>query len=486
MIDSNSQPNFSRKLWLTLGTLAAFFIIFGLYSYVEGQAKQAHATELKSEVLSDELRQTSDDLSRMVRLYVSTGDTLYKQHYQEILDIRNGLAARPIFSAAIYWDLVLEDNKRPRANGPAISLLGLMRRAQFSEAEFQELARAKAKSDELTQMESGAMKQVESSPHITDVTRLKAIQRLSNQTYLQAKRDIMLPIARFEAMVNQRTQKTVQQVETEADWLLAVLLVLGFILVYMLWQTYRALNATLGCSADKLRAVILQMGNSDFSTPLIVPKSMSNSVLNWLNELQNKIFQSESKLKVMVEKMHELAYYDALTNLPNRRMLTDRLRQAFALSQRYREYGALMYIDLDHFKPLNDEHGHNAGDILLKEVARRLTNSLRDTDTIARVGGDEFVVVLGALEKDESKSRVHALSVAEKIRKILAKPYSIILPNRESNPPILHSCTASIGVVLFLDKENHQEALLKSADMAMYQAKEKGRNQIRMLCRAQP
>jgi len=179
------------------------------------------------------------------------------------------------------------------------------------------------------------------------------------------------------------------------------------------------------------------------------------------------------------EQIYNLAFYDALTQLPNRHLLMDRLEQAMAASKRSGEHGAVMLLDLDNFKALNDIHGHNMGDALLKEVGRRITTCLRETDTVARFGGDEFVLVLGHLNKDKAESNVQSSVVAEKIRESLAKPYDLkqqMIGNAESI--ITYHCSASIGVVLFINHEVGIEDLLKQADIAMYQAKRAGRNSI--------
>jgi diguanylate cyclase (GGDEF)-like protein/PAS domain S-box-containing protein len=179
------------------------------------------------------------------------------------------------------------------------------------------------------------------------------------------------------------------------------------------------------------------------------------------------------------EKIHRLAFYDALTQLPNRLTLNDRLRQAMAASKRSACYGALMFIDLDHFKPLNDAHGHEAGDLLLIEAANRLTTCMRGVDTVARFGGDEFAVVLSDLDADQAESTGQAMIVAEKVRSRLADPYLLTITDEaDCSTQVEHHCTASIGVVLFFDHQASPSDLLKWADAAMYQAKEAGRNAI--------
>ncbi|MBK9441048.1 MAG: diguanylate cyclase [Comamonadaceae bacterium] len=190
--------------------------------------------------------------------------------------------------------------------------------------------------------------------------------------------------------------------------------------------------------------------------------------------------QTDVERQAMQEKIRQLAFMDPLTQLPNRRLLDDRLGQAMVASKRSGQYGALMFLDLDNFKPLNDLHGHGVGDLLLVEVARRLTDSVRGADSVARLGGDEFVVVLNELDADLARAIEEARAVAEKIRLALAAPYRLTV-SRPGEPVVLveHRCSASIGVVMFVNHEETQTDLMKWADAAMYQAKDAGRNVVR-------
>lgn len=192
-----------------------------------------------------------------------------------------------------------------------------------------------------------------------------------------------------------------------------------------------------------------------------------------LDRMLNALEQQEQKIR-------SLAFYDTLTKLPNRRLLLDRLGQAMAASKRSGRYAALMFIDLDNFKPLNDQHGHDVGDMLLIEVAHRIGNCMREVDTVARFGGDEFIVMLSELTTDKEESRTQAGLIAEKIRSNLAEPYLLTVPHQNGMDAchIAHHCTSSIGVALFINHEVPPEDLIKWADTAMYQAKEAGRNQV--------
>lgn len=189
--------------------------------------------------------------------------------------------------------------------------------------------------------------------------------------------------------------------------------------------------------------------------------------------------RDQSERKRYEEKITRLAFYDPLTQLPNRRLLSARLSQAMAPRRRGGHHGCVAFLDLDNFKPLNDQHGHGAGDILLQELARRLEGCLRSQDTVARLGGDEFVVLLTELDKEADAALAQGVRVAEKIRGELAQPYVITLnPGTTETKTVEHRCTASLGLALFGPEESDVNDVLRRADDAMYQAKADGRNQI--------
>lgn len=178
-------------------------------------------------------------------------------------------------------------------------------------------------------------------------------------------------------------------------------------------------------------------------------------------------------------KIRELAYHDTLTLLPNRRLLLDHLRLARAAYQRNGKCGALVFIDLDNFKPLNDQHGHAVGDLLLIEVAQRLLRHIRGADTAARFGGDEFVVLLTQLSDQADAARLQAADFAEKLRSVLAEPYVLSIEHGGQAQTVEHRCTATMGVVVFNGVGEPDDVLLDRADAAMYEAKQAGRNCVR-------
>jgi diguanylate cyclase (GGDEF)-like protein/PAS domain S-box-containing protein len=178
-----------------------------------------------------------------------------------------------------------------------------------------------------------------------------------------------------------------------------------------------------------------------------------------------------SHRKAAEQEIQKLAFYDPLTGLPNRLLLLDRLERILVANARSGRSGALLFIDLDNFKTLNDTLGHDMGDLLLKQVAGLIAGCVRESDTVARLGGDEFVVVLNELSANLQEAAEQAKNVGEKILLAFNHPFHIM--GRE------HHTTPSIGITLFSDNQDTLDELLKRADLAMYQAKAAGRNTLR-------
>lgn len=179
----------------------------------------------------------------------------------------------------------------------------------------------------------------------------------------------------------------------------------------------------------------------------------------------------QSKLGVHEAAIHQLAFFDPLTRLPNRRLLRDRLQRALSMSTRTHLYGAVLMIDLDNFKSINDSRGHDVGDLLLVEVASRIRSCIRQSDTVARLGGDEFIILLLDLNLDEAQAALLAESVGEKILQAIHQ--HLVLDKQ------LHHPSASMGLCLFTGQNASIDDLLKRADISMYQAKSSGRNALR-------
>ena len=197
-----------------------------------------------------------------------------------------------------------------------------------------------------------------------------------------------------------------------------------------------------------------------------VPARLADDSMTW-----HGYFFDVTDRKQSESEIEKLAFYDPLTGLPNRRLLRDRLAQALTGSNRDHNHGALVFIDLDNFKNINDSAGHLTGDELLVQVGERLKNTVRDWDTVARLGGDEFVLILKGFPAEPADAAAKVEKVCEKIRDALNEPYNL--------NGIEYTGTPSIGITLFYDHETSLEELLSQADMAMFRAKEDGRNCIR-------
>ncbi len=199
-----------------------------------------------------------------------------------------------------------------------------------------------------------------------------------------------------------------------------------------------------------------------------------NPILDDTHHLTNYIFlfSDISERKNAETKIHQLAYFDPLTFLPNRRMLIDKLTQVMNVTKQTNNHGAILFLDLDNFKAINDTKGHQIGDYLLIEVARRLAVTVRNEDIVSRIGGDEFVVVVQNLSQNFQQAVKQAFRVSEKLLHALAQPY--LLEGHECRT------TSSIGIALFQNSQESIDVLLSHADTAMYQAKKSGCNNIQL------
>ena len=294
---------FARLLQLSVVMLVSVAIGFALYVSFEKDIDRANLQRYQSYLLADELRQSSDDLTRMARSYVVTRDPQYKQYYQQILDIRNGLLPRPKAYPGIYWDLVLQGHKSEGSmDGTAVPLLTLMHQAGFTEDEFAQLALAKANSDGLTKTEYEAFQLVEQgSPAALERARLI----MHDAQYHRDKQSIMQPISAFGRLMDQRTSQAVHQARSRADTARAVLIILGLMLLLALLQTHRSLHRILGGSVDDLVARIKRIGEGDFSDERDVPTGAQGSVMERLVHTQGQLQRSESERLASEQRLHQ-------------------------------------------------------------------------------------------------------------------------------------------------------------------------------------
>ncbi|MDD5051638.1 MAG: EAL domain-containing protein [Sulfuricurvum sp.] len=288
----NQSSLFINHLWQMSVVFLLFILSFSIYVYSEKQLDRANEMRLNSFLLASELRQSSDDLTRMIRTYAATENIIYKQHYQEILDIRNGVKPRPLNYQNIYWDLVGLDGKRPRNfSNQTIPLIEMMRQAGFSQEEFAKLSEAKNNSDALTKTEFTAMKLIEGKG--TDVEKAKqkakALEILHDEAYHKAKASIMRPIDEFYILMEKRTERAVHKAALIATALRIIFVMIGIVLFFMLLRLYRSMQIILGGSIDEVHNQISRIGKGDFSETIHIPVGAENSILGWLSETQQRL-----------------------------------------------------------------------------------------------------------------------------------------------------------------------------------------------------
>jgi diguanylate cyclase (GGDEF)-like protein len=629
----NTDQNITQ-IFLASLSLVALFI---LYFFSQKEIEKVNQLQLDSLKLSYELRQSSDDLTRMVRTYVITGNPLYKKHYQEILEIRNGTKNRPLHYDSIYWDLVMLDDKRPtKRQKNHLSLLQRMENADFTQKEFAKLTQAKKNSDKLTKLEYKAMHLIEVEK-ISLKQRYKAIAMLHDKFYHQAKKSIMQPIANFTQLVRERTSKKVQNAQTFAKILLILLGLNILLLFFLLLQLKRISFYILGAPLQEIHMQLSYLGKGNFDAEFTSPNKFKKSIYALLNKTklqlkelhkhnqqlsnlyalmsqcnqaivhaknQQELFDSichdtvkfdglelawialvneraqefdivsvagnassyvkslhlsinpnnphsqgpagqayfrgeiqyfidfqkspksspwhtlakefslesvagipllengktvavlgiyshsasffntstkkllhemnldinfaldnfakEARQKRDSEHIYQLANYDSLTNLANRSLFEEHFMQILNLSKRSKQSFALMFVDLDNFKEINDTLGHSIGDALLVEIATRFKKISREEDTVARQGGDEFLLLF---PNTDAKA---AVQIAQKLLELIEKPFKYETQE-------LHT-SISIGITIYPTDGRDLETLAKNADIAMYKAKDEGKN----------
>lgn len=567
--------------------VAALVVTFAAYVWSENLIDRAHEQRFASYLLADELRQSSDDLTRMVRSYVATGNPVYVQYFNDILDIRNGKMPRPQYYHRIYWDFVTSRMLPPPATGgQSIALTDLMKAAGFTAEEFRKLAESHANSDKLTAIEFEAMRLVRTADQHDEASRAKARDLVFGENYREAKVNIMRPLNDFLVLMEHRTEAQVRHLETVSARIRNVFIALGVSLLLMLWHTYRQMRSILGGPLDEVNRQVDKLGHGDFSSDLLPVPVRIDSVLGWIAEARHKLkaadderkhneetqrvaarvfdtasegimftdanariqdvndaflvmsgytreevigksprllhsehhnadfyeamwrsikrdghwrgeiwnrkkngelyagilsisrvlddrqqpvryislFTDITPLKQHQQDIERLAYHDALTQLPNRALLADRMHQGLARAKRFDESTAIVCLDLDGFKVVNDAYGHDAGDRLLIETAQRLVACVRTGDTVSRLGGDEFVLLLCGLSSPDACDVTLRRVLSE-----LAIPFNLG-EGRQGN------ISASIGYTLYPEDDADADTLLRHADHAMYAAKQSGKN----------
>ncbi|MBR7777964.1 EAL domain-containing protein [Undibacterium rugosum] len=296
MIADQSLSVFTRSFWLTLVSFALFALAFVFYFQSEKQIDRINENRVLSHDLSEELLQTSDDLTRMVRSYVVTGDLTYKNYYFYILDVREGKQPRPANGRHSFWDLTPGEGGQPRTEGSrGIPLMQLMQKAGLNEQEFTQLELAKTNSDILTKIEREAMYLVENPGPNVDLSRDRAIRMLHDEAYRAAKFSIMRPIEEAHELMERRLQQALADAEKHTDQLRLLFMLIGFITVGLLWHAYRSLSRVLGANVSALHASLVSLGKGEFDQPAPVTDYHGDSVMGWIQVTQGRLAQIQQQ-----------------------------------------------------------------------------------------------------------------------------------------------------------------------------------------------
>ncbi len=295
MPNSQLTPPFSRSLRAAIALALALIAVFSVYVYSEKQLDAAHEHRYGAHLLAEELRQSSDDLTRMVRSYVLTGQPAYRQAYLDILDIRDGKTLAPSGDRRVGWDLTSRPPAPVALQRAGVALLDRVRQLGLTQAELAKLTQSKANSDALTRLEFAAMTLLETGLAADlPARRLQASEMLQDDAYHQAKSGIMQPLAEFHALLEQSTRQRVDAALQRALYLRVLFVVLGMALLVALWRAYEALRATLGGSVEDVHKRIVRLGQGDFSDSVLQPGLVNNSVLDWLGQTQRQLKDTEA------------------------------------------------------------------------------------------------------------------------------------------------------------------------------------------------
>lgn len=584
LLFKKKPSRYQAYLYLMLAVVVLLTGSFAVVVTEQASYRSAVKNREASLKLAEELRQSSSDLARLVRTYIITGKSRYKEQFQAIVDIREGRRDRPANYSSAYWEHQAIESQSWAApattSDQAIPLVELMKQAGVTQAELLHLKQSKRASDQLVELEQKAIALVEQDVPASAEKKLQALTMLADDNFMAAKAEIMSSIIQTEQMIMARTSAEVATANQRLNMATWVLFALTAILLWLIAQLGRAIHHIIGCSIAELESTITNLGNGDFLTPIplepdatdsvlarlaasqrrlaelnlahfkaiiessddaIISKNIQGVVASWnlgaekifgysademigrpmgriipperwheepeiLHKLASdqkvdhfetqrlhkngqlvdvsvtispiydhngkvigasKIARDISKAKQAEAQIQKLAFYDALTGLANRSLLQDRLQNLLDSSLRTGESFAVLFMDLDNFKTLNDTKGHDAGDQLLQQVACRLNAIVRASDTVARFGGDEFVVLLRGPAGDAAETE-WLCSTATKIIEEIGQPYRF--------QDFVHHCTISIGAVIFSQQACSMSDLLKQADQAMYQAKASGKN----------
>lgn len=304
--DNRQPPQFTSFLRYCAGLIIVAALTFVAYVWTEKRIDSANERRYQSQALIEELRHSSDDLTRMARSYIITGEPYFRDHYQEILDIRDGRLPRPLRYEDVYWDLVLDGQHRPRPSAAAAPLLDMMRAAGFTGEEMELLAQSKRESDRLSTIERNAIG-IRDRADVTPEALQQAMLMLHNPYYHHAKARIMSPIGQVSYSVEQRTRTEVKLAANDALLARIVFALTAVGLLVMLWRAKRSLDTALGCKVEQLQQSITRLGKGELDPPLLVPPSARDTIWGWLGEMQRNLARLDQERRAAQERTHRLS-----------------------------------------------------------------------------------------------------------------------------------------------------------------------------------
>ena len=465
----------TRAMWLTGISFVLLVLTFAWYVRAEKSIDVANERRLQAIELAEELRQTSHALTAMVRTYVVTGNPLYRQKFFLIIAVRDGKLPKPANYLKDPWIFEADDHPVAPTASPPAPLLERIRAAVSPQA-YHQLELAKTKSDTLTRIEMEAMRVADAGGGSAD-SRQQALALVFGPAYLQAKIGIMTPIEAFRDLLERETSASVDLAVATAYHLRLLVIALCGLSILMLWHIRLSLVAILGGSVETLHTAIVRLGGGDVAaTARPRGTGRQESILDWVKQTQQRLDAIEAQrcraeqqlveyaaaLEAKNLELKNLSRRDALTGLHNRMAANEQLRNAYALLQRTGNAYCLLFLDIDHFKRINDTHGHAAGDQVLKAVAGLLEGGLRKTDFVARFGGEEFIVLL------PDTRLVGAMAKAEEMcASVMAHSF-----------PLVGRVTISIGVAQAEPHDKDEHEAVRRADALLYVAKRNGRNRV--------
>lgn len=405
---------------------------------------------------ADELRQSSDDLSRLANKYVITSNISYKEDYYTALAIRNGKAKRPLEYSGVYWDLSKELREKNHPLGKRISLKTQMKQLPYIEYELDRLKISENQSNNLVNLEieafnamNGLFKDTKGKYTIKGNPNQKlAISLINSLEYDSIKEKIMLPIDELLKSINSRTtistNKYHKKIKNTFNSIF-ILMTLGIVLLV--------------CSIILIIKKIL-----------IPISSLSNNISNYKTgntHINEKIYYDD-EIGIMTKHLfnvEKISLIDYLTKLNNRKSYTENIEKLITNYRRYKTPFSILTYDIDNFKQINDKYGHRIGDAVLIEMSKLIKSHIRDSDHIFRIGGEEFIILLNNTQIDKAKL------VAEKIR------YSV-----EHNLKTIKDKTITISIGLTEVKENDTEdSIFQRADKYLYMSKNSGKNKTTVM-----